>query len=159
LLAKPEERKECALEMPTGTSNGKLTGKAVAAYKSTNPLYAVPTILLLVAIVGIITLSRTKLSNKTKTLITISHFVLIALAITMLSLTFFESSIIGNVAKELPITKEQINIGVIVITIIAGATVLALGILFVKKKIIGKNETKHQAVHHWKPHWHQTKSN
>jgi hypothetical protein len=149
-----EEAVDCGGPCKKCSTIPKLTGKTVAAYRSTNPLYAVPTILLLVALVGIITLSRAKLvSKKIKWLLTLSHIALIALVLAMLSLTFFESSIFGKVAAELPVTKEQINIGVIGITIIAGAVVLTLAILFVKRTL---NKKKHDA-HHWMPYWHHAK--
>jgi hypothetical protein len=96
---KPEEIKSCA-RLPTGE---EVTGgiSFVSPFNLPNPQFLIPTSLLLITLIVLLLLRNAKLSKRMHKLITISHFVLIAVIVILLISTFKPSinlSAIGNLS-------------------------------------------------------------
>jgi hypothetical protein len=108
-----------------------ITGAAteVRAYKIPNPVYAVPTLLLLVLIFAILSLKKTDISEKAKKVLTALHAALITAVIALLFFTFIKAPAITGGAitvgsVHINLTQENLLIIIPLALIIASGAAL-----------------------------------
>jgi hypothetical protein len=108
-----------------------ITGAAtqVRAYKIPNPVYAVPTLLLLVLLFSILSLKKTDISEKAKKILTALHASLIIAVIVLLFFTFFKTPAITGGAVtvggvQVYLTQENLLIIIPLALIIISSVVL-----------------------------------
>ena len=150
---KPAETQDCTAEEELSEIENiteipeiapRVTGKTIEVlpYQPPNPFYFVPTILLLITLIAIIVLRKTKLSKKIKNSITLLHILLIVTILILLITSFLGSTITGFVpleginATNIPetIASNPINIAVALAAIII---IIISFILFSNKVIKG----------------------
>lgn len=107
-----EEGIDCGGPCEPCLAGEKLTGQtvSVAPYKPANPIYIIPTVLLLMVLVGIVSLRKTRLTPKMKKLVTALHISLVALIVLFIALTFVKHpSATGMIVKTVPAATSSIS--------------------------------------------------
>jgi len=108
-----------------------ITGAAtqVRAYKIPNPVYAVPTLLLLVLLFSILSLKKTDISEKAKKILTALHAALISAVVALLFFTFIKAPAITGGAVtvggvQVYLTQENLLVIIPLALIIISSVVL-----------------------------------
>jgi hypothetical protein len=108
-----------------------ITGAAtqVRAYKIPNPVYAVPTLLLLVLLFAILSLKKTDISEKAKKILTALHAALISAVVALLFFTFIKAPAITGGAVtvggvQVYLTQENLLVIIPLALIIISSVVL-----------------------------------
>jgi len=114
----------------------KVTGKAIEVYPETkpNPIFALPAIILLMTLVAIASLRKTKLSKTTKNILLMAHIVLIVLILFLLSLSFY-STITGLFGLEIlpEDIGDDVENTISLVSLLFGGVILILVIVFYNK--------------------------
>ncbi|MBD3248894.1 hypothetical protein GF336_02500, partial [Candidatus Woesearchaeota archaeon] len=79
-----------------------ITGDAIAVkpYKAPNPYYLVPTILLIIGFIVLVSIKKSHMSKKTKNMITSLNVVLMAIIFMLFALSFLKEGVIGRFFEE-----------------------------------------------------------
>lgn len=107
-----------------------LSGAAIqiSPYKAPNPLYAVPTLLLLILLFTILAIKKEHLSERAKKMLLALHIALIVTIITLLVITFAKTPLTGA-AVAIPSINVTIPVNKFIIGIPAFLTGLTLSVL------------------------------
>ncbi|MBW2980810.1 DNRLRE domain-containing protein [Candidatus Woesearchaeota archaeon] len=147
---KPSETRGCTVEEIPETENvtqipeviPKVTGKTIEVlpYQPPNPVYFVPTILLLVTLIAIIALRKTKLPDKIKNSIALLHILLIITIVMLLLVSFLGTTITGLVPLE---GINATNVGDITIgdpintfVVLAAVIIIVISLILFSNKVI-----------------------
>jgi len=119
-LEKPNETQDCGLK-PTGE---KITGQILKPVNLPNPQFLIPTVLLLIILIVLLSLRHAKVSKGMRKFLAVLHISLIAIIFMLLFLTF----------------KLLIKIKTLVI--VAGLLALIIGIIFFSKIYKRRRQSK-----------------
>ncbi len=129
----PTETTPAGLEIPSSPPE-PLSGAAVqvSPYKAPNPLYAVPTLLLLILVFAIAAMRKENLPPRLKNALTALHIALIITIIILLIFTFVKTPLTGATvavtALQTTIPADKLVLGIAVF--LAGLAVTILAVLF-----------------------------
>ena len=150
---KPAEKRICIEKIPENITKiptiipeinaGKVTGKTIEIfpYKVLNPYYIIPTILLLIILIAIVSLRKTNLSKKIKNLIALLHITLVIIISLLLFTSFMNMSIVELITSKQSldaaataknVINSPINTAIVIVTMII---ILLSFTLFINKLI------------------------
>ena len=113
-----------------GKGMGSVTGQAIKVlpYKAPNPYYLIPTLLLLIIFIALVSIKKEHLSKKKKIFVTFLHFALMGIIMLIFVSSFFKDLPVGSFIKntELSFTGTDIEISVMSVILICVALVLVL---------------------------------